>query len=228
MNGLLVIDKPGGMTSRDGVNQVQRWFPRRTKIGHAGTLDPLATGVLVLAVGSATKLVERIQQMGKVYRTRLRLGATSDTDDADGTITPVSAAIPPTIDQVRAALPAFVGRIEQVPPAYSAIKVGGARAYDLARGGKDVALAARPVDVYAISLLGYDWPYLDLEIECGKGTYVRSIGRDLGAKLGCGALVQTLRRTRVGPFTAEQGVGIDVLPEVGRGRLLPVSVLDSV
>jgi tRNA pseudouridine55 synthase len=227
MNGLLVIDKPGGMSSRDVVNRVQRWFPRRTKIGHAGTLDPLATGVLVLGVGAATKLVERIQQMGKVYRTRLRLGATSDTDDADGAITPVPGAVPPTIDIVRDALPTFVGRIEQVPPAYSAVKVSGARSYDLARCGRAVALAARPVDVYAITLLGYDWPHLDLEIECGKGTYVRSIGRDLGVKLGCGAHVQTLRRTRVGPFTAEQGVGLNVPPEVGREKLLPVSVLDQ-
>jgi tRNA pseudouridine55 synthase len=138
----------------------------------------------------------------------------------------VAGAVPPTIDQVRDALPVFVGRIEQVPPAYSAVKVGGARSYDLARGGKTVALAARPVDVYAINLLGYVWPILDLDIECGKGTYVRSIGRDLGARLGCGALVQTLRRMRIGPLTAEQGIGIDVSPEVGRVKLLPASVLD--
>jgi tRNA pseudouridine55 synthase len=227
MNGLLVIDKPGGMTSRDVVNRVQQWFPRKTKIGHTGTLDPLATGVLVLCVGAATKLVERIQNMGKTYRTRLLLGATSDTDDADGAVAPTAETIAPTEEQIRAELPAFVGRIEQVPPAYSALKVGGVRAHELARGGKAVALAARPVDVYAVRLIGYEWPHLDLEIDCGKGTYVRSIARDLGARLGCGALVQTLRRTRVGPFTAEQGIGIDVPPAVGRSKLAAVEVLDQ-
>jgi len=222
-----VMDKPGGMTSRDVVNRVQRWFPRRTKIGHTGTLDPLATGVLVLCVGRATKFVERVQNMGKTYRTRLLLGATSDTDDADGAVTPVPDAPVPTPEQIRTLLPTFVGRIEQVPPAYSALKVGGVRAHALARGGKEVTLAARPVDVYSVTLIGYEWPSLDLEIECGKGTYVRSIGRDLGAGLGCGALVQSLRRTRVGPFTAEQGIGVDVPAEVGRGRLLPVSMLEA-
>jgi tRNA pseudouridine55 synthase len=220
MNGLLVIDKPAGMTSRDVVNRVQRWFPRRTKIGHTGTLDPLATGVLVLCIGSATKLADRVQAMGKTYRTRLLLGATSDTDDADGTITTVPVAMPPIEQHIRELLPAFVGRIEQVPPAYSALKVKGTRAYDLARGGQAVSLAARPVDVYAITLLNYDWPYLELEIDCGKGTYIRSIGRDLGAKLGCGALVQSLRRTRVGPFTAEQGIGIHGPAEAARAKLI--------
>ena len=227
MDGLLVIDKPGGMTSRDVVNRVQRWFPRRTKIGHTGTLDPLATGVLVLCIGRATKLVGRVQVMGKTYQTRLRLGATSDTDDADGTVTPVPGAVAPTEEQIRALLPAFVGRIEQVPPAFSALKVAGVRAYDLARNGKAVALAARPVDVYSVSLVGYGWPFLDLEIDCGKGTYIRSIGRDLGAKLGCGGLVETLRRTRVGPFTAEQGVGIDIPPEQGRARILPMTAVEG-
>jgi tRNA pseudouridine55 synthase len=227
MNGLLVIDKPGGMTSRDVVNRVQRWFPRKTKIGHTGTLDPLATGVLVLCVGSATKLADRVQAMGKTYRTRILLGATSDTDDADGNVTPVPGVVPPTEGRIRELLPSFVGRIEQVPPSYSALKVKGARAHELARGGEPVTLAARPVDVYAVTLLGHEWPHLDLEIDCGKGTYIRAIARDLGANLGCGALVQTLRRTRVGPFIAEQGTGIDVPPEVGRSKLLPASVLDE-
>src|SRR5436305_2912931 len=154
MDGLLVIDKPGGVTSRDVVNRVQRWFPRRTKIGHTGTLDPLATGVLVLCVGKATKLADRVQALGKTYRTRLLLGATSDTDDADGTVTPVPGAVPPTEQQIRELLPSFVGRIEQVPPAYSALKVQGARAYDLARGGEVVTRTARPVDAYAVTLLG--------------------------------------------------------------------------
>ncbi len=222
MNGLLVIDKPGGMTSRDVVNRVQRWFPKGTKVGHTGTLDPLATGVLVVCIGAATRLADLIQGMGKAYRSRFRLGARSDTDDADGTVTPVSGAAPPTEEQLRAALGSFVGQIEQVPPAYSALKLGGERAHDLARRGKDVPLAARTVRVDAIRLLGYAWPFADMEIDCGKGTYIRSIARDLGEKLGCGGLVETLRRTRVGPFTAEQGIGVEVPPKEARAMLLPM------
>src|SRR5579885_3552989 len=118
MNGLLVIDKPGGMTSRDVVNRVQRWFPRGAKVGHTGTLDPLATGVLVLCVGAATKLADRVQAMTKVYRTRVLFGFTSTTDDADGTLAPTPAAVPPAEERVRAALPAFVGTISQTPPAF--------------------------------------------------------------------------------------------------------------
>src|SRR5947209_14288653 len=220
MNGLLVIDKPGGMTSRGVVNRVQRWFPRKTKVGHTGTLDPLATGVLVVCVGAATRLADFVQAMGKTYRSRFRLGATSDTDDADGTMTPTPAAVPPTREAIDSAIPAFLGSVEQVPPAFSALKVSGARAHELARSGKDVSLAARTVRIDAVRVLGYEWPFLDVEIDCGKGTYVRSIARDLGTKLGCGGMVETLRRTRVGPFTAEQGIGLDIDPAAV--RLLPM------
>lgn len=212
MNGLLVIDKPGGMTSRDVVNHVQRWFPRKTKIGHTGTLDPLATGVLVVCIGAATRLADYVQVMGKAYASRFRLGATSTTDDADGTVTETPDAVPPTREQIETALASFVGVVEQVPPAFSALKVSGERAHSLARSGQDVRLAARPVRIDAIRVSGYEWPWLDVEVECGKGTYIRSIARDLGQKLGVGGLVQTLRRTRVGPFTVEQGVGLDVDP----------------
>lgn len=223
MNGLLVIDKPGGMTSRDVVNRVQRWFPRKTKLGHTGTLDPLATGVLVVCVGAATRLADYVQAMGKTYVSRFRLGATSTTDDADGGITANPVAVPPAREQIDAALPAFIGTIEQVPPAFSALKLDGKRAHDLARKGQDVALAARTVRIDAIRGLAYEWPFLDVEIDCGKGTYIRSIARDLGANLGCGGLVQTLRRTRIGPFTVEQGIGLDVSPEEARAKLLPMA-----
>jgi tRNA pseudouridine55 synthase len=209
MNGLLVIDKPGGMTSRDAVNRVQRWFPRKTKIGHTGTLDPLATGVLVVCVGAATRLADYVQAMGKSYASRFRLGATSTTDDADGDMTETPSANPPTREQIDAALSRFVGTIGQVPPAVSALKVDGRRAHDLARKGADVKLAARPVRVDAIRVTGYEWPYLDVEVDCGKGTYIRSIARDLGAALGCGGLVQTLRRTRVGGYLAEDAISLD-------------------
>lgn len=219
MNGLLVIDKPGGMTSRDAVNRVQRWFPRKTKIGHTGTLDPLATGVLVVCVGAATRLADYVQAMGKSYSSRFRLGATSTSDDADGTVTEAPEAPPPTRERIDAALAGFIGTIEQTPPAVSALKVGGRRAHDLVRRGQDVALAPRTVRIDAIRVVRYEWPFLDVEVDCGKGTYIRSIARDLGAALGCGALVETLRRTRVGPFTVEQGVaperdpaGVTLLP----------------
>src|SRR5262245_40734947 len=220
-DGLLVLDKPHGMTSRAAVDRALRWFPRGTKVGHTGTLDPLATGVLVLCVGAATRLADHVQLMGKTYRSTFRLGARSDTDDADGLVTSVEGGTPPAEDAVRAALAAFVGTIEQVPPAYSAAKVTGRRAYDLARRGGQVELAARPVQVYSIDVRRYDYPELDVEVRCGKGTYVRSLARDLGEKLGCGGLVQALRRTRVGPFRAEDAVALDAGAEAARARLLP-------
>ncbi len=220
MNGILVIDKLGGMTSRDAVNRVQRWFPRKTKIGHTGTLDPLATGVLVVCVGLATRLADYVQAMGKSYASRFRLGATSTSDDADGDVTETPNAPTPTRDQLDAALARFIGVIEQVPPAVSALRVGGRRAHDLVRKGREVALAARAVRVDAIRVNRFEWPFLDVEVDCGKGTYIRSIARDLGAALGCRGMVQTLRRTRVGPFAAEQGVGVDAPP--AELKLLPM------
>ena len=225
MNGFLVIDKAAGMTSRDCVNRVQRWFPRRTKIGHTGTLDPLATGVLVLCIGAATKLADRVQAMPKQYETRVRLGATSNTDDADGVIVESPAAAIPTRIELEAALARFLGEIEQLPPQFSALKVEGVRAYDSARKGIEVALKPRIVRVDAVALLNYDWPWLDLRIDCGKGTYIRSIARDLGALFGAGGLVQTLRRTRVGCFTAEQGIGVDALPAEGIAALVPIDAI---
>jgi tRNA pseudouridine55 synthase len=223
-DGLLVLDKPGGMTSRAAVDRVLRWFPRRTRIGHTGTLDPLATGVLVLCLGSATRLTEYVQQMSKTYRTLLQLGARSDTDDADGTITAVPNAAVPDAATVAAHVAEFVGVIPQIPPAYSATKVTGRRAYDLARRGEEVTLSARSVSIHAIEVVHYIYPHLELEIHCGKGTYIRSLARDLGERLGCGALVQTLRRTRVGPFTADTALTLDADAETVRSRLLPVEL----
>ena len=225
-NGFLVIDKSAGMTSRDAVNRVQRWYPRGTKIGHTGTLDPLATGVLVLCIGAATKLADVVQAMGKSYSSRFLLGATSNTDDVDGTIITNLEAVPPTEEQIREALTDFVGIIEQVPPAYSALKIDGQRAHQLARSGKVVSLDARPVRIDSARLVRYQWPFVEVEVDCGKGTYIRSIARDLGEKLGVGGLIATLRRTRVGPFAAEQGIGVDVDPEAGRAKLLPMNTIE--
>jgi tRNA pseudouridine55 synthase len=226
-HGLLVLDKPGGMTSRDAVDRAQRWFPRGTRIGHTGTLDPLATGVLVLCVGSATRLTEYVQAMAKTYRAGVLLGARSDTDDADGTVTPAVVAQPPDRAAVVRALAGFVGEIAQVPPAYSAAKVSGRRAYDLARRGLGVSLQARKVRVYAIDLVAYEYPRLEVEVRCGKGTYIRALARDLGDRLGCGALIETLRRTRVGPFQADAALGLEADAAAARAALLPLAAAVS-
>ncbi len=224
IEGLLVLDKPAGMTSRAVVDRVQRWFPKRTRIGHAGTLDPLATGVLVLCLGGSTRLIEYIQRMEKVYRTRLLLGARSDSDDTDGNITPVPGAVAADAATVAACVAGFVGTIEQIPPAYSAVKVSGQRAYDLARRGEDVSLSSHSVHIYSIQILNYAYPHLELEVRCGKGTYIRSLARDVGERLGFGALVQELRRTRIGPFTSEGALTLDADPETARARLLPAEM----
>jgi len=202
-HGILVIDKPVNMTSRDAVDVVQRNFPRGTKIGHTGTLDPLASGVLVLCLGHATRLAEFVQAMPKTYESDFTLGARSETDDAEGPIVPVAGAKPVDRAILDRALDQFIGQIEQAPPAFSAAKVSGHRAYAMARRGRTVDLAARQVRIDAIEIQSYDYPKLRLKIDCGKGTYVRALARDLGERLGCGGYVSTLRRTRVGPFRVE-------------------------
>jgi tRNA pseudouridine55 synthase len=203
--GLLNMDKPAGISSRDLVNRVQR-LTGRVKIGHAGTLDPLARGVLVLCLGPATRLVEYVQRMPKRYRGTFLLGKVSDTEDVDGVVRDVPEAPQPSRQQIEAALPKFVGQIEQLPPAFSALKLQGRRAYDLARSGQPVVLAARPVQIYELHLLGYDYPELSLEIACGSGTYVRSLGRDLAAALGTGAVMAALTRTAIGDFRLEEAL----------------------
>lgn len=222
-HGFLVFDKPGGLTSRDVVNRVQRLFPKRTKLGHAGTLDPLATGVLVLAVGQATRFIEYVQALGKVYETRIVLGARSTTDDADGEVTPTPMATPVAEEAMRAALPLFLGTIEQTPPAFSAAHVDGQRAYHLARRGAEVRLAPRPVTIEQIVVQHYTWPVLDLEIACGKGTYIRSIARDLGERLGVGGYVQTLRRTAIGSFTTATALTLAATRDEVHAQLLPIT-----
>lgn len=220
-DGLLVVDKPRGITSRDAVDRAQRWFPRGTKLGHTGTLDPLATGVLVLCLGSATRLTEYVQHMAKTYRTTIHLGGVSDTDDADGAVTPRQIEIAPARQEIDACLEGFLGAIDQVPPAYSAAKVSGQRAYAIARAGEEVHLTARRVRIDGIDVLNYQYPLLELEVRCGKGTYIRSLARDIGEKLGCGGYVEVLRRTCVGPFRAEDGLHLDSEWEEARSKLLP-------
>jgi len=230
-SGLLNLNKPGGMTSRDVVNIVAR-LRRGMKVGHAGTLDPLASGVLVVCLGKATRLIEYVQRMPKTYRTTVRLGAVSNTLDADGEVTLVDGARPAAESEVRAALLPLIGEVLQRPPEVSALKVNGKRAYDLARSGQAVTLAPRPVRIDRIDLLRYEWPRLDLEIECGSGTYVRSIARDVGEALGCGGLVEVLIRTRIGQFRLEEAIDpsavtAETLPQQLRPALEAVSGLPS-
>ena len=192
--GLLCVNKPVGMTSRQAVNVVQR-LARPAKVGHAGTLDPLADGVLVVGVGSATRLLEYVQQMRKRYVGTFLLGRSSPTEDTEGQVTECPDAPVPTLDEIGSAAARWTGRIAQRPPAFSALKVAGRRAYDLARRGKLPQLAPRPVDVFQIEIRRYQYPELVLNVECGGGTYIRSLGRDLAESLGTAAVMSALTRT---------------------------------
>lgn len=210
LSGLLNIYKPAGWSSRDVVNRVER-LVKTPKAGHAGTLDPLAEGVLVIAVGASTRLITCVQDREKEYHATFQLGCRSDTDDSTGEITAVEVTQPPTLADIETLLPQFTGTIQQVPPQFSAVHVDGKRAYALARQGQAVDIAAREVHVSRLEILNYTWPTLQLLIECGSGTYVRSIGRDLGELLGCGAMMTALLRSRIGPFHATDAVAIDDL-----------------
>lgn len=221
--GLLVLDKPHGMTSRAAVDRALRWFPRRTKLGHTGTLDPLATGVLVLCVGRGTRLTEFVHEMPKTYVTEITLGARSATDDAEGPVTGVAVDSPPDRADIEASVQTFLGLIDQVPPAFSAAKLAGRRSYELARQGHAADLAPRTVRIDRIDILDFNYPTLSLEILCGKGTYIRSLARDLGERLGCSGYVSALRRTRVGPFVPEQAVPLDADATTANARLLPLA-----
>ena len=222
MSGLLVVDKPLGWSSMDVVRKV-RDAAGFVKTGHGGTLDPLATGVVICCIGSATKAVESLMGMPKVYDTRIDLSAFTKTDDAEAEREEVEVPTPPTEDEVRAALDTFVGEIEQVPPLYSAVHVDGKRAYKLARKGEDVELEARTVRIDAIDVIEYDYPHLRVEVRCGKGVYVRSLARDLGKKLGTGGYLSGLRRTAVGPYTVEEAVTAErLLQPIGQFDLLDV------
>lgn len=219
---MLNLCKPAGLTSRQVVDQVQRLAGRAIKVGHAGTLDPLASGVLVTPVGRATRLTDYVQQMPKTYSATFLLGRQSDTEDTDGAVTELVDPPIPTASAVREAAERLTGRILQRPPAYSAIKVGGRRAYDLARRGEDVRLAPREVDVHRLHVVAYEYPELRLTIECGGGTYVRSLGRDLAASLGTAAVMSALQRTAIGPFRIEEAVSPESLTRDNwPGHLLP-------
>ncbi|MFA5843137.1 MAG: tRNA pseudouridine(55) synthase TruB [Candidatus Gracilibacteria bacterium] len=202
---VLVLDKPSGVSSFREVARVRRESGVR-RVGHLGTLDPLATGVLVVAVGEATKLIEYFMKADKVYEATAEFGKVSDTYDREGEIkvfASVNSLEKITREAIEQALPSFTGEIMQVPPIFSALKIKGKPAYELARAGKKVELKARPVVIHALEILSFETPFLRLRIHCSSGTYIRSLVHDLGQKLGVGALMTELRRTRVGPFSLE-------------------------
>ena len=215
VSGWIVVDKPAGISSTAVVNRV-RWALDARKAGHAGTLDPIATGVLAVALGEATKTVPYVTEATKAYRFVIRLGTATSTDDAEGEVVAMSE-LRPTDGELKEALPGFVGEIMQVPPRYSAVKVDGRRAYARARAGEEIELAARPLHVERLTFIGRPDPDLcELELVCGKGGYVRSIARDLGEALGCRAHVTELRRLRSGPFNVEDGVSMDILDALAK------------
>ncbi|MEO1948562.1 tRNA pseudouridine(55) synthase TruB [Thioclava sp.] len=228
ISGWLIVDKPADITSTSVVNKV-RWALGAKKAGHAGTLDPAATGVLAVALGEATKTVPFITDALKCYRFQVRLGAATKTDDAEGEVIETSD-LRPTDEEIAAALTAFEGDIEQVPPQFSAVKVDGERAYALARAGEEMELAARPLYVESLVMLGRpDADTVELELVCGKGGYVRSIARDLGQKLGCLGHVLWLRREWSGPFEASDGITLAEIEELAKTpeldeKLLPVEL----
>ena len=211
-----MVDKPLGVSSMQVVSKV-RWSASRargvkkTKCGHAGTLDPLATGVVICCIGKATKQIDRFMGLTKRYVAEVDLSAFTTTEDREGERTEVTPARGiPTRDDVAAACAAFVGEsVEQVPPRFSAIHIDGQRAYALARAGEDVKMKPRFVRIDAVELVDYAWPIATIDVTCGKGTYIRSLGRDLGVALGCGGHLASLRRTAIGPFTVNDAFPLD-------------------
>ena len=205
MDGIFNIDKPSGWTSHDVVARVRRLAGQK-RVGHAGTLDPIATGVLPVVLGTATRLVEYLADADKAYRATLVLGVTSDTYDREGALTPSASTLMPSRDDVETALQQFRGEIEQLPPMHSAIKVGGKKLYELARRGIEVERQPRRVIISSLELIEYKPPTLQIFVECSKGTYIRSLAHDLGVALGTGAYLEELIRTRHGPFTLEGAI----------------------
>ena len=226
VHGWLVIDKARGVTSTQAVTRIRRLLDPQ-KVGHGGTLDPLATGVLPIALGEATKIVPYVMDWCKTYRFTVRWGQATDTDDADGQVIEETTARPSEAD-IRSGLPRLTGTIEQIPPAYSAVKVAGRRAYDLARAHEPFELRSRPVRVDRFELVGInDADRATFEVTCGKGAYMRAIARDLGRSLGCLAHIESLRRLAVGPFTDDRAVSLQPLEasqdnDLASEHLLPI------
>ncbi len=227
ISGWIALDKPHGMSSTQAVGKV-RYLLNADKAGHGGTLDPLASGLLPIALGEATKTVQWAMDGRKIYRFTATWGAETATDDLEGEITRRSD-LRPTIEAITAALPQFIGTIRQAPPAYSAIKIDGERAYDLARAGEAPEMQEREVHVESLILLEAATTHADFEVTCGKGTYIRSLARDLGRVLGCLAHVTKLRRVAVGGLQEAQMISLEMLEALGHKALLPIeTVLDGI
>jgi tRNA pseudouridine55 synthase len=228
MDGVINLDKPARISSAGAVGRVKRLLGRGTKIGHAGALDPFATGVLLLLIGNATRSCEMLMGQPKWYEATVKLGATTATDDPESPETPTGDAPRPSREQVEIVAAALVGTILQRPPAFSALKIAGRRAYQLARRGEHVELQPRSVRVDAIEIVSWEWPLLRLRIGCGRGTYIRAMARDLGESLKTGGYLTELRRTRIGAFDVAQAVTLERLDQDGIGpHLRPVSSLDA-
>ncbi len=220
-SGFLVVDKPPSWTSHDVVDAARQWLGTR-RVGHLGTLDPAATGVLPLAVRNATKLINYVQDARKVYVGSIRLGATTDTLDAEGKVLAEFSGALPTRDDLCAVLGGFRGEIQQVPPMYSAVKVGGVPLHKLAREGKEVPREPKTVRIERLELISYEAPLAKIEVECSGGTYVRVLAADVGEKLGCGAHLAKLRRTRSGPFDEAQAETPEALAKAAeKGQIVP-------
>jgi tRNA pseudouridine55 synthase len=213
--GIINLDNPAGLTSARAVSKIKHLLAGKVKVGHAGTLDPFATGVLLVLVGKATRACEQLMGSAKTYEAVIRLGATTSTDDVDSEPIAWPDAIPPGVDAIKVALPYFVGEKLQKPPAFSALKVGGRRAYALARAGRPPDLAPRTVRIDSIEILSYDWPTLGIRVRCGRGTYIRALARDIGEKLNVGGYLTSLRRTSIGSFDISSAVTLDQLAAEG-------------
>lgn len=221
MNGFVIVDKPKGITSHDVVDEV-RFYTSEQKVGHCGTLDPIATGVLVVALGEATKLTEYFLGCDKAYEVTALLGGVSDTYDALGKVEKFSDKKVPKSRIEDTLQVYFTGNISQVPPKYSALKIGGKKAYELARASKEFSLQPRRVRIENVEILDYEWPELKLRVSCGKGTYIRSLVHDLGQKLKCGAYMSELRRIRVAHFDISDAVSLGDLKLSFNEYLLPI------
>lgn len=225
MFGFFNIRKPAGPTSHDLVAQLRRKLPRKTKVGHAGTLDPFAEGVLVLCAGPATRLASYVQQQPKRYRARITLGATSTTDDSQGEIRSSPFHSAPDEKRIREVISTFLGDVWQIPPAHSAVHIHGQRAYKLARAGEEITLAARTVHIYEIELISCCYPHLEIDVACGSGTYLRSLARDIGAALGVGGYCSELTRTAIGKFRLEEARNLETL-DLENHLIPPLAALD--
>ena len=229
VNGVLLLDKPKGMSSNHALQRVRRLFEAQ-KAGHTGTLDPMATGLLPICLGEATKFSAHLLEADKVYRTRVELGVITDTGDAEGTVIERREVQRFSAQDIEAVLSHFRGEIDQVPPMYSALKHQGKKLYELAREGKHVERAARRINVYDARLISLDDSAFELEVSCSKGTYIRTLAEDIGLMLGCGAHISALRRLKTGPFGADTMWTLDALEQLDdqaarEAQLMPVDVL---